>query len=84
MFTTYYKYYDKLNLEMVYWNEMNTDIKYVYRCYKLNFKITISDIENKIYKRLLDVLFEEDYFGEYNINECIYNSIKSLESSYET
>lgn len=84
MFTTYYKYYDKLKLEMAYWNEMNTNIKYVYRCYKLKFKITISDIENKIYMRLLDVLFEEDHFGEYNINECIYNFIKSLEISYET
>lgn len=81
---TYYKYYNKFKLEIDYRSEMNTNIEYVYTCYELNFNITTNDIESKIYMRLLDVLFQEDHFEEYNINDCIYNFIKSLESSYET
>ena len=41
---------------------MNTEIEYVYRCYRLRNKIIIADSDYEIYLRLIEVLLGDDSY----------------------
>lgn len=86
MFTTKCKlsYLQQTALEVKYWNCMNTDIKFVYRRYRISDNTTIQDINNEIYLRLVDVLFNIDNYpfeDEALISDKISDFVVNLESN---
>lgn len=67
----------------MYWTYINTEMKYVYKVYRITYKILMERIDNEIYLKLIDLIYDLTYQmlndTEIYVDEDIYKLIYELE-----